>query len=257
MHRSGGCRIILEKEPRRGSYNMALDEVLLESALRHGQTSLRWYRWSEATVSLGYFQDSAATQSDPRFARLPKVRRLSGGGAIFHHHEITYSCAVPPTHRLARLPHELYDRVHEAIISGLKQIGAEARLRGTRLDERESLFLCFARGDPRDVVVAGHKVLGSAQRRRRGAIIQHGALLLRSSHHAPEFPGLFDLTDVNVSEAQLMSLLCDSVGKSVGGELEGPCYAQELSVAERTLLAQLERERYRSLDWRRRAAKTR
>lgn len=108
------CRAILESDPASGAWNMAVDEALLESALAQGMFAVRLYRWDGATLSLGYFQKPEEATGDPRLAGLPRVRRLSGGGAILHHHEWTYSCVLPPGHPIAAVPHLLYETVHRA-----------------------------------------------------------------------------------------------------------------------------------------------
>src|SRR5438132_7833883 len=77
-----------------GPHNMAADEVLLESAVA-GTGSLRFYGWATATLSLGYFQPHGLRKSDDRLAKLPLVRRPTGGGALVHHHELTYALALP------------------------------------------------------------------------------------------------------------------------------------------------------------------
>src|SRR5438093_13282662 len=77
-----------------GPHNMAADEALLESAVA-GAASLRFYGWAEATLSLGYFQPERSRQQYARLARLPFVRRPSGGHALVHHHEVTYALALP------------------------------------------------------------------------------------------------------------------------------------------------------------------
>ncbi|MCC7425164.1 MAG: hypothetical protein IT428_33255, partial [Planctomycetaceae bacterium] len=92
--------VIVESHPRSGAWNMAIDEALLETAVDAEQCTLRFYRWSEPTVSLGYFQKPEEAAADPLLAGLPIVPRLSGGGAILHHHEWTYSIALPPGHPL-------------------------------------------------------------------------------------------------------------------------------------------------------------
>jgi len=184
--------VIVEAEARSGADNMAIDESLLVSAIEQRAATLRIYRWREPTVSLGYFQKDDDPVLQSRFAGLPRVRRLSGGGALLHDREITYSIALPDGHPLADAPTLLYDRVHAALVTLLNELGAPARVRGEKFSEPEP-FLCFGRGDPRDIVLSGSKIVGSAQRRRKGAILQHGALLLERSAHAPEFPGLFDL----------------------------------------------------------------
>jgi len=184
--------VIVEPNARSGADNMAIDESLLVSAIDHKSQTLRLYRWKEPTVSLGYFQKDDDPVLTGRFAGLPSVRRLSGGGALLHDRELTYSIALPDGHPLADAPTELYDQVHAALVAFLNSLGAPVHVRGEKLTEPEP-FLCFGRGDPRDIVLGPHKIVGSAQRRRKGAILQHGALLLERSPHAPEFPGLFDL----------------------------------------------------------------
>ncbi len=184
--------VILD-EPQAGAWNMAVDEALLEESLRSGTIFLRLYRWSEPTVSLGYFQSETELRRDPRLANLPSVRRLSGGGAILHHHEQTYSCSLPLSHRLAQQPYRLYEEIHAVFVSWLTECGVQVTARGRNSDRKEEPFLCFLREAAPDLVVSGHKILGSAQRRRRGAVLQHGSLLLEASEHTPELLGLREL----------------------------------------------------------------
>src|SRR6185437_15996512 len=77
-----------------GAWNMAADEALLEAA-GTGIASLRLYGWSQPTLSLGYFQASAASRAYPRLGELAWVRRPSGGAALVHHLEVTYALALP------------------------------------------------------------------------------------------------------------------------------------------------------------------
>lgn len=187
--------VILD-EPQSGAWNMAVDEALLEESLQNGIIFLRLYRWSEPTVSLGYFQKDDELHRDPRLANLPSVRRLSGGGAILHHHEQTYSCSLPPSHRLAQQPYRLYEEIHAVVVSWLTECGIRVTARGHNSAQKEEPFLCFLRTAAPDLVVSGHKILGSAQRRRKGAVLQHGSLLLKASEHAPELLGLSELAPI-------------------------------------------------------------
>ncbi len=188
---------------------MAIDEALLVDAIEHGTETLRIYRWREPTVSLGYFQKDDDPVLASRFAGLPRVRRLSGGGALLHDRELTYSIALPATHPFAEAPTLLYDQVHQALVDLLVARGAAAKVRGEKWDQPEP-FLCFGRGDPRDIVLDDFKIVGSAQRRRKGAILQHGALLLERSPHAPEFPGLFDLAPATQApDEELMATIAE------------------------------------------------
>jgi lipoate-protein ligase A len=184
------CRVIVDA-PASGAWNMAVDAALLETAVDEKQCFLRWYRWEEPTLSLGYFQKSP--ESLGAADKLPRVKRLSGGGAIVHDDELTYSCALPAGHPLAREPLKLYSIIHQRIAELLQSDGFPVKERGTSLADRASEFLCFGRGDTMDLVIGDVKVLGSAQRRRKGAVLQHGSLILRRSRFAPDFPGLFDL----------------------------------------------------------------
>lgn len=184
---------------------MDVDEQLLNDALT-GIPSLRFYQWNEPTVSLGHFQASNGVNVPVRFARLPVVRRLSGGGAILHDRELTYSCALPAAHPQCPQPGQLYDRIHAAIIQVLADRGVSCRMRGTDAFEDKS-FLCFSRGDARDIVIGRQKIVGSAQRRRQGAILQHGSILLQASSSAPEFPGIQELSSISVSAESLIPSL--------------------------------------------------
>jgi lipoate-protein ligase A len=231
---------------------MAVDEALLEAALERGECTVRWYRWREATVSLGYFQAAEAAAAIPGLCDLPIVRRLTGGGAILHHHEWTYSCAIPPATPLAENPTQIYDRVHEQIVAALVEQGIRSALRGEALVEREGTFLCFGRGDPRDIVLKGHKILGSAQRRRRGAVLQHGSLLLHSSEHAPQFPGLVDLEperrglDAAIN-FEFVSALGVAIGAFFGHATSSGDYPAAVAERVNALLP-----KYRELTWGRR-----
>jgi hypothetical protein len=130
------------------------------------------------------------------------VRRLSGGGALIHDRELTYSLCLPASHPLARESMMLYEHVHEALIEVLAERGIVASLHGRlasaspHTEQAAEPFLCFARRTAADVVLATppatppNKIVGSAQRRRRGAALQHGAVLLETSPQAPELPGL-------------------------------------------------------------------
>ncbi|MFH5804268.1 biotin/lipoate A/B protein ligase family protein [Alienimonas sp. DA493] len=195
----------IEPEPRSGEANMAADAALLDAAAA-GTAGGRWYRWSEPTLSLGHFQ-KGTDLDEATLPDLPRVRRLSGGGAIVHHHEWTYALAVPRGHRLAARPEQFYEAVHAELIAALAAVGVTARLRGKGAGDGPEPTLCFLRSDPRDVVTtaadgAVRKIVGSAQRRRKGAVLQHGSLLVATSPHAPDAPGLRELAGLTAGQAE-------------------------------------------------------
>ncbi|MFN0198738.1 MAG: biotin/lipoate A/B protein ligase family protein [Planctomycetaceae bacterium] len=235
--------MIVEPEPRDGAWNMAVDETLLEAALHEQVCTVRWYRWDPPTISLGYFQQ--APEQVLSAPPLPVVRRLSGGGAILHDQEWTYSIAVPPSHEFTPCPERLYLAVHEQLIDWLNSRGVMARLRNETFVPSSEPFLCFGRGDPRDIVVGPHKVVGSAQRRRQRAILQHGSLLLRRSRHAPEFPGLLDLGMTNTPTFDEIREL----GLTIGNILSQSVCSDTLTGVEQLRIQNLMESRYRQPEW--------
>ena len=206
--------VIVDERPNRGVFNMAMDSALLQLAADRETSVVRIYEWSEPTVTLGYFQANELETQTP-FPELPSVRRLSGGGAILHHHEITYSLVLPASHPARKDPSEAYEIVHRAIISLLQEFGVCCELR-SEFDARNSVaaaisdtrstepFLCFLRKNPNDIVhETGNKVVGSAQRRRKGVTLQHGSIILKASFLAPIVVGIADLKpDFSVTEFQ-------------------------------------------------------
>ena len=257
------CRVLIESAPNSGIRNMAIDEVLLETALATGQMQIRWYRWDRATLSLGYFQPEADPLETSQTRELPRVRRLSGGGAILHHHEWTCSFALPPDHPLALEPGNLYEAVHRQIVAFLNRAGVPATMRrdavtGSMAGQTAAEpFLCFGRGDPRDIVLHGHKIVGSAQRRRKGAVLQHGSLLLDRSPAAPEFPGIRDLVpgfQFHLPEAA--ELAARFLEELTGQPTEGTPRSDSLTAAELLRVDELATSRYARLQWHRRANRT-
>ena len=214
--------VIEEPSPQSGEANMRIDSELLDSVSQSGDTAfVRIYRWQEPTISLGYFQkDDDVSALDARWQDCPVVKRLTGGGAILHDQELTYSIALPASHPFRHEPVSAYEQVHQAIVDLLTRLGAPCAMRGEAINvpRDDEPFLCFLRGDPRDVVIGPNKIIGSAQRRRRGAILQHGSILLRSSALLSEVPGLADLypeqwTSVTETsfQTQLGSTICASI----------------------------------------------
>src|SRR5437763_9600743 len=184
-----------------GSRQMAADEVLLAAATE-GVASLRFYAWDPPTLSLGYFQRADERLTDPRLEALPFVRRASGGGALVHHHEVTYALALPPGP-----PWQSGEpwpcRMHHVIQEAVAELGGAATARGCGEERGVGEFLCFRHQTPGDLLVGTCKVVGSAQRRQRGAILQHGGILLAASEYAPQLPGLRELAGLNLAAVAL------------------------------------------------------
>jgi lipoate-protein ligase A len=217
MSTSAKKRLLIEDSGTGGSWNMAVDEYLLLRAVLANELSVRIYSWETATVSLGYFQDSMKFLASGQFSSLPVVRRLSGGGAILHDREITYSISVPATHSLSADPVQLYEAVHSGIARVLKSAGIDLKGRGEALPQEHEPFLCFSRGDRNDLLLQGVKMVGSAQRRRKGAVLQHGSILLEASPHAAELPGIRNLTPSFHPDAALRHRIGEAIYEETTG----------------------------------------
>ena len=209
------CRLLVEG-PQPGAWNMARDEAVLNAVVA-GQSpaTWTWYLWERPTLSLGYFQH-AGDRVD-RFADLAWVRRTSGGGAILHHYELTYSVAIPaglwPQGAITDIVRDIHSIVAKAacrilsLSADLFELHPQSPAPGI-----PEPFLCFLRRAKNDLVVVfdsiavgvgTHKVLGSAQRGRRGALLQHGSILISRSEHTPELLGLLDVSALQTTERSL------------------------------------------------------
>lgn len=242
---------------------MAVDEALVEAVAEDQTPTLRIYRWERPTLSLGYFQAYAERESHPPSLGADVVRRLSGGGAILHDLEITYSLILPCTYPLAADTQLLYSTVHRAIVSWLTSFFPGEGL-PWRLDLcggepnksvlREQPFLCFQRRSPGDVLLVSngasgdHKLVGSSQRRRRGSVLQHGSILWSTSEAAPEVCGFTQLTGLKVPLEKAERLLPSRLLEAL--ELEG----DESPLSEGILAAaeQKRQKRYKVPAWNRR-----
>jgi lipoyl(octanoyl) transferase len=233
-----------------GPANMALDEALLEwVAGGAGPACLRTYSWTTPTLSLGYFQPFSEVQVDPRFQSVPVVRRLTGGGAIWHHYEVTYALVVAGNHPLARPSTGLYRAVHGAIADALGAVGISAARRGdgggSGHGDQKRPLLCFTDTDPEDIVSGDVKIVGSAQRRRGGAVLQHGSLILARSCCTPELLGVCDVADESVANHNWSDRLLECIPSALGLR----CVDGSLPSEVRDRAAELERTRYENPAW--------
>lgn len=181
---------------------MAVDEALLESSARDNRLTLRFYQWNEPTLSLGYFQRYEDRRQHRPSLALACVRRSTGGGAILHDRELTYSIVVPQSHPLGHNAQQLYDAMHNSLIACLRDYGIRDLSLASEPGGSE-LFLCFQRRAIGDLLLSSHKIAGSAQRRRQGAVLQHGSILLWASSAASELPGINDLAGCSLTADEL------------------------------------------------------
>lgn len=155
---------LLQTNHKSAAFNMALDEVLI-NRIKQGKSkpSLRLYGWKPAAVSIGYFQSLEAEIDTKKCKELgiDIVRRQTGGGAVFHDQEVTYSMHIPQDLNL--VPEKIldsYKRICQAIITGLAPLDIQAQ------------FVPL-----NDIIADGKKISGNAQTRKQGILLQHGTIL--------------------------------------------------------------------------------
>jgi len=167
---------------RSGAYNMSLDEELLRFALSElDRPILRFYQWEKPTISLGFHQKLDDIKTDLcRERGIDIVVRPTGGRAILHIDELTYSLVVPPSHPLARLSLlKSYYRINTAIAYGLNKLGVECSVNeGAPNGAGIKNPSCFSSTSKYEITHNGKKLVGSAQRRLKGAFLQQGSILL-------------------------------------------------------------------------------
>lgn len=166
---------------------MAIDESLLLEVDRTGSAYLRLYRWNPPCLSFGRHEPAAARYDRAAIERLglDVVRRPTGGRAVWHEHEVTYAVAAPVA--IFGSLRDGYREIHQRLAEALRRLGAVAALapahgaRAGDVDPAGKGGACFASAAGGEVVVAGGKVIGSAQVRHGIAFLQHGSILLDGS----------------------------------------------------------------------------
>jgi lipoate-protein ligase A len=167
---------------------MALDEALLDW---HSEGLLppivRFYGWTPATLSIGYFQNvkKEINMEEVKKHNLGFVRRPTGGRGVLHEHELTYSIIVSENYpNMPATVTEAYRVLSEGLLIGFQKLGLDAYFSVPDTDEKKSDLknpksaVCFDTPSWYELVVEGKKVAGSAQTRQKGVILQHGAILL-------------------------------------------------------------------------------
>ncbi len=260
MPASTACQLFVDP-PADGAWNMAVDEVLLAAAAKSNLPTLRFYQWQRPTLSLGYFQKYADRSQHPASQNADVVRRLSGGGAILHDQELTYSLLLPASHALARDTQALYNTVHRAIVETLNTISASASAwqpvlcnPPTKLAAGDEPFLCFERRSQGDILLhkpeadpstPTHKIVGSAQRRRQGAVLQHGSILLSQSELTPELQGFAEITHHKILLADFIPHLLETFAKRLSLDLKTCTLPEELAAQAN----ELSRKKHQASDW--------
>jgi len=233
---------------------MAIDEAIAY-ARRRGETpnTIRLYRWKPSAVSIGYFQ-SVRDEVDLEACRrlgVDVIRRITGGGAVFHDHdgEITYSLVAPDDD--PKIPRDIiasYRLICGCVVNGLRGLGLEAEFKPVN-----------------DIVSGGRKISGNAQTRRFGAVLQHGTVLV--DFDARKMFTVLKVSDAKISDKMIKAVedRVTSIRRQLGRDVPFDEVRRALIAGfEETLDISLEpgklaaheeelvekfRERYRSRDW--------
>jgi lipoate-protein ligase A len=254
---------------------MAVDEALLRLyASEGGPSTVRFYAWSPPALSLGHGQsiDSTINLAQCQALGIDVVRRPSGGLAVLHDHEVTYSVVLSAADpRASAGVLASYLTISQALIRGLSYLGITAELlplrRGNLLPSERASPICFAKPSSYEVAVGGRKIIGSAQRRGQGVIMQHGSVPLSwnldkmlavfgsASQHYPPIPGeqsyyksMTSLQEAGgraYDYAEVVAALTQGLAETCEVEL----IPGQLTDAERQLSAQLCAMKYRTESW--------
>jgi lipoate-protein ligase A len=174
---------LLITPPLDGATNMAIDEAILYAlAEGHSQPTLRFYEWTPPCLSLGYNQHyTEVDETACRALEYTWVRRATGGRAILHTDELTYSLVTRRDDpRVKGDIVESYRALSRGLLAGLNLLGVQAvQAKGDRPKNPNQGAACFDTPSHYEVTLNGKKLVGSAQVRRKGMVLQHGTLPLR------------------------------------------------------------------------------
>lgn len=262
-------RLIYDLPTRHGAENMAIDEAIMESVSSGAQPpTLRLYGWHPPCVSLGYGQRASAVDQE-RLAQFgwDLVRRPTGGRAILHVDELTYSLSFPADHPLAAGGVlESYRRISEGLMDGMRRLALDTAFSDADMHEKSISPVCFDQPGRFEITFGGRKLIGSAQLRRQQAVLQHGTLPLtgdiarlcqvlrypdedaRSQDILHVRQQALTLADAAEREVQWREA-ADALAEGMAYALHADMHAEPLSAAELERAHQIETERYADDGW--------
>lgn len=199
-------RLIKEKGLS-GPENMARDEALAESAGAASQPVLRLYSFKPYCVTLGKFQHAEYLIRDDclEAAGIDVTRRPTGGMAIYHKNDFTYSVAIPHNNTAAEIKNRYFKTVADAIVESLKYLGIQAEIVNHKKNNKCSLW-CFESEIGVDIEHLGRKICGSAQKVFTRSVLQHGSLFLKEDTSEAECLEISDLSKGESGKKSFVSL---------------------------------------------------
>ena len=193
------------------AYNMAVDEAIFQCYLEGlVPPTLRFYGWDPPTLSVGYFQDLTGEVHPEHAAAggFGLVRRPTGGRAVLHHHELTYSVVAGVKDGLPGNLAECYLYISRAFVTAFQHFGVNAELHPKTTGEASTTGACFESPSWYELKINRRKLVGSAQLRHGGSFLQHGSILLDFS--AEELASVLQLPE-GVSRTQVVERLQQKV----------------------------------------------
>jgi len=241
--------------------NMAIDEAL---ALTANIPVLRLYQWSPKAISIGYNQDinKEINLEYCKKNNIDFVRRITGGKAVFHEDELTYSFIVPENlNLLSKDVIESYKIIGQALIIALKNIGLNANIE--KINERITTPICFNSSNWYELTINNKKISGSAQRRFDGKILQHGSILIDFDYEKNSLllNSKNEFDNINNLKQRITSLKNElnediDTNKLKNGIKEGfkekfkfDIFEDDLNNNEKLLIEKLLKEKYETKEW--------
>jgi lipoyl(octanoyl) transferase len=186
---------IIQDEARPAVFNMAADRYLLDHAVENGTVSLRPYSWNPPAISLGCMENAGVILDKDALARsrVEWISRPTGGRAVLHWNDLTYSCVFPEkTETFGDTISESYAVISRCLMAGLALAGIPCGSHDSTAEyaetKREIKLPCFLSPNRSEIMVQGKKLAGSAQKRTAGAVLQHGSIPLDGSfRRLPDF----------------------------------------------------------------------
>lgn len=263
---------LIDDEEGSGAYNMAVDESILHCSPQLKLPTLRFYTWDPPALSLGYFQNIKEIDREACQAKgIDIVRRVTGGRAVLHRHELTYSLVMP----LFMLPGtliETYECISSALARGLKSLGLPAVLSPPRGRVSTETAACFDAPGSAEITVHGKKAIGSAQTRRGESLLQHGSIPLYNDYrlltellHIPEekkdrLASLLDRKATSLGQIgfkigkreeyqNFLSPLKQSIARGFEEEFGCTLETQPLTQEEQDMVHQYSKDKYSREEW--------
>jgi lipoate-protein ligase A len=253
--------LLIDREPQKGSWNMAVDDYLFRSLGEEPATYLRFYRWKNPTVSIGYSQklDKVVDLDFCIENGIDIVRRITGGKLVLHHKEATYSVCSSDTDIFSHKLMNSYKLISEALNSGLRRMGIASHLaKHTPSDYIRGVAPCFSHPARDEIETRGKKIIGSAQKRTGKKFIQHGSIpiekeeaLLKSVSRSVQKEGVIKMTSLEEALGKHVDFdwAVDHFISGISDFFRVRLIPRLLTPEELDAVQEIQRERYENPEW--------